>query len=268
MKRLVFLKKRLAGLAISLFTISLAACVGPRLAERPPMQADTQELAFKFYAAVQDRNREIDTMRAEASLRMSRGIFSRAMDQYILIQRETQDHPERLRIDSYDPTQTLIAQLVYADHVLYYAEPPNGYFRSSADADRLLQEEVGLDIQMDDLLLLFSGGIPLERRENYLAVANAGKVLLRGLDSQVELDEENKLPFRYVKRMPNGTIYEVLFKNYQVINGVWFPIRIALKVSDPEVSADADFLSVELNDPIEQDVFAPPVIPVDAGWGG
>ena len=86
---------------------------------------------------------------------------------------------------------------------------------------------------------------------------------MRGLDSQVELNEESRLPFRYVKRMTSGAIYEAEFKDYQVIDGVWFPIRVAIKFS-----VDANYLSVELNDPIDQDIFAPPVIPVDAGWGG
>lgn len=266
-RQLKIFGKKSARWLLSLTCLGLVGCVGPRLAERPPELAETQELAYKFYIPLAARNQKIETMRAEASLRMSQGIFSRAMDQYLLVQRSLEPRAGQLRIDSYDPSGQLIAQLVYAEGVLYYSEPQTGYFRSSQDAGKLLREEIGLDVSIDRLVLLLSGGVPLEPRENYLAVAQAGKVLLRGLDSQVEIEEEGGLPFRYVRRLSNGSIYEALFSDYQVINNIWFPIRVEMKASDPEFHVVVTYLGAELNEPIDPNVFAPPVIPVGAGWG-
>lgn len=258
----MFLKRKLLKLIPSLIgCVLLVSCLGPRLMERPPVTAETQDLAAEMYAKVWQYNQGISTVRGEAELRMSRGIFSRATQQYILVKR-----PDQLRLDSHDALGSLIAQLVYTDGVLYFSEPPTGYFRSSDEDSTLLREEFGLDIPITDLLLLVSAGIPLEDKDNYLAVTRSGEVLLRGLRSQIQLDEESGLPKRYAARLSNGTLYEVQFRHYEFLDGVWFPTHIAVALSDPNVGLNIGYQQVELNIPIEPDLFAPPVIPVEVEW--
>lgn len=228
------------------------SCAGPRLAGRPADAPAAQTLASEMYQELWQRNRSIRTMRGAAVMRMSRGIFSRASDQFIVAER-----PDRLRIDSYAVFGALLYQLVYRDGALYILDANAGAARSSDDVRQLLFDELGLDLDPSDMLLLLSGGIPLEAPDNYLAVRRKGSILLRGDTSQVLLDPDTGLPTTYMAEIPAGGVYRVELSDYKTIDGVWFPYRVKVSLSEAKVGLDVEYTGVELNDPIDPKVFRP-----------
>jgi len=263
MKPSRYLKKNFQIWTLSSLALVSISCAGPRLAERPAAAPTAQALASEMYQGLWQRNRAIRTMRGAAVMRMSRGIFSRASDQFIVVER-----PGRLRIDSYAVFGALLYQLVYKDGALYILDASVGAARSSDDVRQLLFDELGLDLEPSDMLLLLSGGIPLEAPDNYLAVRRKGSILLRGDTSQVLLDPDTGLPASYMAEIPSGGIYRVALSDYRAIDGVPFPYRVIISLSGPKVGLDVEYTGVELNDPIDPKVFRPSSLVQDWQGGG
>lgn len=228
------------------------SCAGPRLVERPPELAQTQQLAAEMFRHVFERNKKISTLKASVRLRMTRAHLSRSIEQAILIKR-----PESLRLDSFNMLGELLYQLVYHDGDLHIVRPQDHYYRHSLDATALLREELHLDIDIRSVIQLLSGGIPLEEKQNYLAVSKQHTIILRGESSQLILDKESLLPQRYMAYTVGGSLYEVSFADYRSVAGVSFPYQIFIQVSRPRVSLRVAFSHVTINERIGRDRFRP-----------
>jgi hypothetical protein len=229
------------------------------LAQRPVDQPKAREQAAEIYQQLWKHNQAVRTMKGAAMLRMSRGVFSRAAEEYIVVQR-----PEQLRIDSYTVFGQLLYQIIYSKGVLYIYDAQAGAARSSDDVRQLLNDELSINMEPADMLLLLSGGLPLESPDNYLAVRQSSHILLRGLTSQILFDPVNGRPLSYMAQIPGGGLYKTEFSDYREIEGFAFPYRVKVTRSDVRIGLDIEYSGVELNDPIDPKLFRPPAL-IEAG---
>lgn len=225
----------------SLVLVSLGACAGPRFASRPADSPTARARAAELYAVLEAQQGEVQSIQAEAELKLSRGIFSRAVDQVILVQR-----PESFRIDSYDRLGNLILQLIHHDGRLVIREGEHGMILRD-DVDEYLAGEWGLPLSLPELMLFMFGRVPLESEENYLAVEQGDGWLLRGAESQVILAGDNCQITQYTGRTEDGVLYQVEYADYREVDGVLLPHHLHIEVSDPNFSMTLKYIDPNLN---------------------
>lgn len=223
-------------------SLMLSSCVVPRLIERPKISQDSQELASRLYRQIWEQNQKIETVVATARIRIHRGIFSRAIRQALLLKK-----PDSLRIDSFTMFGNLLHRLVLYQGRLQILDLESGRISDSESVNRLLREEVGLDLSGEDVVAILAGGFPLELREDYLGVNQKRGNILRGFDSQVLVNHETGLPIRYMAHTDNGSIYEVDFDDYRDVSGILFPHRISIAMQKPRLSFEIVYEDVSLN---------------------
>lgn len=228
----------------------MLSCARPGLVERPPATAHSLEQARDWYQVLWQRDQDLTTLKGQVKLRVSRMIFSRAVDQAIIVKR-----PDQLRVDSYDVFGNLIHQLRVQKNHAEIHDFERGTARSEADVSAFLGEELGLDLSPDVLMTLLVGSVPLEARGDYLGITRKGGSILRGLRSQVLIDSGQGVPIRYVGYTQSNAIYEASFSDYREQSGRLFPYRIEVAVTEPRLGIDIQFEEAIINETVPDRLF-------------
>ncbi len=235
----------------SLIILGLCSCAGLRMIERPQATSSAVRQGAQWYEVLWQRDQAIQTLRASARVRVSSGIFSRAVEQALIVKR-----PKNMRLDSYTVLGNLIHQLVLRNGSLWVYDATRERFDKDRDAERLLEENLGLGLSIDDMVSILVGSVPLEERTDYLAVTKKQGDVLRGLNSQVLIDPQTQLPQRFSGYTRHNELYEVRYSHYREVAGISFPHRIAVALHEPRISLEISFKDVDINIPVSDEKFA------------
>ncbi len=230
----------------------VASCAGTGFSKRPRHSPQAQQLASVWYPKLQSRLEAIYSLKGAAKLRLNRGIFSRAVEQAIAVER-----PERLRIDNYSVMGELILSLRYEQGQLHLSGARLPEEKTWLDPEAFLSERLGLQLTMNDLIDFLLGGFALEAPEAYLGSQQGNKVILYGEVSRIELDTVTSQVLRVIGRGQQRSSYEVRYQDYREVDGLMFPHAIEVRLKNPNMGLNIEYQNLVLNAEIADARFAP-----------
>jgi outer membrane lipoprotein-sorting protein len=249
------LKRFKINLFVSISVLAVSACAS--LPERPGRReaAFSKELCHEIFESLKTRNLAVKSFRGLAEVRYGSRLFGSRGETAILIK-----IPSDLRIDGLSEFGLHDSQLVSSkgDLVIYWAGD-NHYYRGLATREQFARY-LNVSLEPERAILLISGMIPLEEEEDYiLETRKKGKLfVMRGRSSEVEIVQKDSsyLPTRYTAYDINGSRdYLVSYDDFRETGGYWFPNQLLARFWDPSLKIEIRYRGVEINPPIDQNLF-------------
>jgi hypothetical protein len=232
-----------------LFSLTLTHCTSLQLSKRPQETRSSRSLADSLYSQLKRYNDDVQTLKGSLHIEMGRTRFSRSLSQVILLNK-----PLQLRIEGFSDFGTSLFQLLLNGSQLHLYSLEDRVNHTTQAPRAFLAKYLSLNIATKDLLIILSGGIPLEEQGHYLAVVQDQHIMLRGHASELLLDAKTLSPQSYRSKSKRG-VYKVSFEQYKRLGERQFPMLIMIDLLKQRGRLRIQYDDLKLNENIPQKFF-------------
>ncbi|OGW18462.1 MAG: hypothetical protein A3G93_11605 [Nitrospinae bacterium RIFCSPLOWO2_12_FULL_45_22] len=263
--------KASGGILILIFSLSIFSYNG--CVKKPPLHPKAIITSAQVVIqALEERKRRIQDLKALARISLVSPERKFSAKQAITLRK-----PYYLRLETLSFFGYPMLYLFANDQQLSFYNPQeNKLFRGSVQLDNIFKL-TGLPLEISEIIAILCGDMPLNSNSSQAELRFEPETTLYSLrlgpDEEIKLGAMDLLPRQYRWADKSGKTYlEVIYQEYEKINGFFSPFTIRVKLPQRAISVEIKYSEVKLNQAVPITSFELPrlegveVIDLDDGW--